>query len=45
VYVKRHKVRREGKDYTYLRLVEAFRTEEGKVRHRLLHTLGRERTF
>jgi Domain of unknown function (DUF4277)/Transposase DDE domain len=42
VYVKRHKVRREGKDYTYLRLVEAFRTEDGKVRHRLLHTLGRE---
>jgi len=42
VYVKRHKVRREGKEYTYLRLVEAFRTEDGKVRHRLLHTLGRE---
>jgi hypothetical protein len=42
VYVKRHKVRREGRDYTYLRLVEAFRTEDGKVRHRLLHTLGRE---
>jgi hypothetical protein len=42
VYVKRHKVCRGGKDYTYLRLVEAFRTEDGKVRHRLLHTLGRE---
>jgi hypothetical protein len=42
VYVKRHKVRREGKEYTYLRLVEAYRTEDGKVRHRLLHTLGRE---
>ena len=42
MYVKRHKVRRKGKDYTYLRLVEAFRTEDGKVRHRLLHTLGRE---
>ena len=42
MYVKRHKVRREGKEYTYLRLVEAFRTEDGKVRHRLLHTLGRE---
>ena len=42
MYVKRHKVRREGRDYTYLRLVEAYRTEDGKVRHRLLHTLGRE---
>ncbi len=42
MYVKRHKVRRDGRDYTYLRLVEAFRTEDGKVRHRLLHTLGRE---
>jgi hypothetical protein len=42
VYVKRHKVRRDGKDYTYLRLVEAYRTDDGKVRHRLLHTLGRE---
>ena len=42
MYVKRHKVRRDGKDYTYLRLVEAYRTHDGKVRHRLLHTLGRE---
>jgi Domain of unknown function (DUF4277)/Transposase DDE domain len=42
VYVKRHKVRSDGKDYTYLRLVEAYRTPDGKVRHRLLHTLGRE---
>jgi len=42
VYVKRHKARRNGKDYTYLRLVEAYRTEDGKVRHRVLHTLGRE---
>ena len=42
MYVKRHKVRKDGKDYTYLRLVEAFRTDDGKVRHRLLHTLGRE---
>jgi hypothetical protein len=42
VYVKRHKVRRDGKEYTYLRLVEAYRTNDGKVRHRLLHTLGRE---
>ena len=42
MYVKRHKVRRHGKEYNYLRLVEAYRTDEGKVRHQLLHTLGRE---
>ena len=42
MYVKRHKVRKDGKDYTYLRLVEAYRTDDGKVRHRLIHILGRE---
>jgi len=42
VYVKRHKVRRGGRSYVYLRLVEAYRDEAGKVRHRLVATLGRE---
>lgn len=42
VYVKRHKVHAGGRDYTYLRLVESYRTEEGKVRHRLVASLGRE---
>ena len=42
MYVKRHKVRRGDKEYVYLRLVESFRDEQGRVRHRLLHQLGRE---
>lgn len=42
MYVKRHTVRRGRKRYVYLRLVEAYRDERGKVRHRVLKTLGRE---
>ena len=42
MYVKRHKVRKGGRTYVYLRLVEAYRDEAGKVRHRPVATLGRE---
>jgi hypothetical protein len=42
VYVRRHKVRKGGRSYVYLRLVQAYRDEAGKVRHRLVATLGRE---
>lgn len=42
MYVKRYVVRRGEKRYVYLRLVEAYRDEAGRVRHRVLHTLGRE---
>jgi transposase len=42
MYVKRHTVRRGERRYVYLRLVEAYRDERGKVRHRVLKTLGRE---
>jgi transposase len=42
MYVKRHAVRRGEKRYVYLRLVESYRDEAGKVRHRVLKTLGRE---
>src|SRR6476660_3395906 len=42
MYVKRHAVVRDGKHYVYLRLVEAYRDESGRVRHRVLRTLGRE---
>lgn len=42
MYLKRHSVRRGRKRYVYLRLVEAYRTEGGKVRHRLIATLGRQ---
>src|SRR6266545_1326397 len=42
MYVTRHTVRKGGRDYVYLRLVEAYRNQAGQVRHRLLRTLGRE---
>jgi Domain of unknown function (DUF4277)/Transposase DDE domain len=42
LYVKRHTVRRGEKRYVYLRLVESYRDERGRVRHRVLKTLGRE---
>jgi hypothetical protein len=42
MYVKRHAVRRGRKRYVYLRLVQAYRDEQGRVRHRVLNTLGRE---
>jgi hypothetical protein len=42
VYVKRHVVHKGGRSYVYLRLVEAYRNEQGQVRHRVLRTLGRE---
>lgn len=42
MYVKRHAVRRGGRRYVYLRLVQAYRDERGRVRHRVLCTLGRE---
>src|SRR3984893_7298541 len=42
MYVKRHAVVRDGKRYVYLRLVEAYRDESGRVAHRVLRTLGRE---
>ncbi|MCA1677731.1 MAG: IS1634 family transposase [Actinobacteria bacterium] len=42
MYIKRHAVRRGRKRYVYLRLVQAYRDEQGRVRHRVLKTLGRE---
>jgi hypothetical protein len=42
MYVKRHAVRRGNHRYVYLRLVQAYRDEHGRVRHRVLKTLGRE---
>ncbi len=42
MYVKRHAVVRNGRRYVYLRLVQAYRDDDGKVRHRVLRTLGRE---
>jgi len=42
MYVKRHAVVRGRRRYVYLRLVQAYRDEQGRVRHRVLKTLGRE---
>lgn len=42
MYLKRYTVKRGTKSYVYLRLVEAFRDESGKVGHRVLASLGRE---
>lgn len=42
MYLKRYTIKRGAKHYVYLRLVEAFRDESGKVQHRVLATLGRE---
>jgi hypothetical protein len=42
MYIKRHAVVRGRRRYVYLRLVQAFRDEQGRVRQRVLKTLGRE---
>lgn len=42
MYVKRYVVRRGTKRYAYLRLVESYRDERGRPRHRIVANLGRE---
>jgi len=42
MYVKKSTVRQGERTYVYLRLVEAYRDEQGKVRHRIVANLGRE---
>jgi hypothetical protein len=42
MYVKRHTVIKGGKRYVYLRLVRSYRDADGRVRHEVLRTLGRE---
>ena len=42
MYLKRYVVKRGARRYVYLRLVESYRDEAGRVRHRILCTLGRE---
>ncbi len=42
MYVKRYVVKRGAKRYAYLRLVESYRDQRGRVRHRIVCTLGRE---
>jgi alkylhydroperoxidase family enzyme len=41
MFVKETKVKRSGREYSYLQLVEGYRDEHGKVRHRVVANLGR----
>jgi hypothetical protein len=42
MFVKETTVRRSGREYTYLQLVDGYRDENGKVRHRVVANLGRK---
>jgi hypothetical protein len=42
MFVKETKVKRSGRAYTYLQLVDGYRDENGKVRHRVVANLGRK---
>ena len=41
MYVRVQKVRRAGRLYEYVHIVEGYRGEDGKVRHRVVANLGR----
>jgi Domain of unknown function (DUF4277)/Transposase DDE domain len=42
MFVKETKVKRSGREYTYLQLVDGYRDGNGKVRHRVVANLGRK---
>lgn len=42
MFIKRTKVKRGEREYVYLQMVEGYRDETGKVRHRVVAKLGRE---
>jgi len=42
MFVKETTVKRSGREYTYLQLVDGYRDENGKVRHRVVANLGRK---
>jgi len=42
VFVKETKVRRGERSYTYVQLVDGYRDERGRVRHRVVANLGRK---
>jgi hypothetical protein len=42
MFVKETKVQRSGREYSYLQLVEGYRDQSGKVRHRVVANLGRK---
>jgi hypothetical protein len=42
MFVKETKVKRSGREYIYLQLVDGYRDETGKVKHRVVANLGRK---
>ena len=42
MFVKETKVKRSGREYVYLQLVDGYRDASGKVRHRVVANLGRK---
>jgi hypothetical protein len=42
MFVKETIVRRRSREYTYLQMVEGYRDERGRVRHRVVANLGRK---
>jgi hypothetical protein len=42
MFVKETTVKRSGREYTYLQLVDGYRDENGRVRHRVVANLGRK---
>src|ERR687891_1050056 len=42
MFVKETTVRRGSREYTYLQMVEGYRDERGRVRHRVVANLGRK---
>jgi hypothetical protein len=42
MFVKETKVKRSGREYVYLQLVDGYRDETGKVKHRVVANLGRK---
>jgi hypothetical protein len=42
MFVKETVVRRGARAYTYVQLVEGYRDERGRVRHRVVANLGRK---
>ena len=41
MFVKETKVKRAGREYVYLQLVDGYRDESGRVKHRVVANLGR----
>jgi len=42
MFVKETKVKRAGREYVYLQLIDGYRDASGKVKHRVVANLGRK---